>query len=118
MSTQSQLDHEPQDALSRRLTQALEAPRAFTLPANFAARTAAAAAQLPTPVGTPTRVPFAIVAIRIAFVVLGLAMVALAAWSRNAPDAHQLVVLGTEIGLALEFVALTTWLSLRPPQAH
>jgi hypothetical protein len=114
MSKRPHLDPEPQDALSRRLTRALETPRQFTIPANFAARTASIAAQLPAPAAAVPRAPFTAFAIRSAFAVLALAMMALAAWARTAPNTQQLLLLGTEIALALEFVALTTWLSLRP----
>ncbi len=103
-----------QDSLSRKLTRALETPRLFTIPDNFAARTAAAAAALPAPASGKPRTSFTDRAIRGAFAVLALAMLFLAAWTRTAPNAQQLVFLSTEIALALEFVGLTTWLSLRP----
>ncbi len=115
MSTQPHLEPEPQDALSRQLTKALETPRAFAIPASFAARTAAAAAQLPAPGAAAPRTSFAPLAIRAGFLTLAIAMLALAAWARTMPNTQQLFVLGTESALALEFVALTTWLSLRPP---
>lgn len=115
MSTQPHLNPEPQDAFSRRLTRALETPRGFTIPPDFAARVAAAAVELPTPAAARPRPPFTLVAIRVAFAILGLAMVALAARTRTAPNQQQLLLLGTEIALTLEFVVLATWLSLRPP---
>jgi hypothetical protein len=118
MSTQPHLDPEPQDAMSCQLTRALETPRSFIIPANFAMRTAAAAAQLPAPVAATPRTPFPTLAIRAAFAVLAFAMLAIAAWARTAPNPEQLVLLGTEIALALEFVALTTWISLRPPSTQ
>jgi hypothetical protein len=118
MSTQPHLDPEPQDALSRRLTRALETPPAFTISANFAARTAAAAADLPTPVAAKPRMSPAYRAMQSAFAVLALAMLALAARTRTAPSTQQLLLLGTEIAFALEFVGLTTWCSLRPPSNH
>jgi hypothetical protein len=118
MTNQPHLDPEPQDALSRRLTRALQAPRPFTIPANFAARTAAAAAELPASAAATPRTPYTTLAIRAAFAVLAFAMLALSAWARTAPNPQQLLLLGTEIAFALEFVALTTWLSLRPPSAQ
>jgi hypothetical protein len=114
MSNHLHPDPEPQDALNRRLTRALETPPSFTIPGNFAARTAATAATLPAQVGGVRLVPYTSLAIRSAFASLAVAMVALAAWARTAPHAGQILLLGTEIALALEFVALTTWLSLRP----
>jgi hypothetical protein len=115
MSNQPHLDPEPQDALSRRLTRSLETPRPFSIPMDFAARTAAAAAKLPAPVAGARRGHHTSLVIRAAFAVLAIAMVGLAAWARTAPNPQQVLLLGTEIALALEFVALTTWLSLRPP---
>jgi hypothetical protein len=117
MNTQPCLEPEPQDALSRRLTRALEMPARFSIPAGFATRTAAAAAQLPAPAAATPRAAWTTLAFRAAFVMLALAMVVFAAWARTAPNSQQFLLLGTEIGLALEFVALTTWLSLRPPSA-
>jgi hypothetical protein len=118
MSTQPHLDSEPQDSLSRKLTRALETPAPFTIPAGFAARTAAAAAQMPAPAAARQRTPFTTLAIRGAFVLLAMAMAAFVAWAPTAPNSQQLVLLGTEIAFAVEFVALATWLSLRPPSTY
>jgi hypothetical protein len=115
MRIERQLDPEPQDAMSRKLTHALEAAPTFTIPAGFAARMAAAAAELPVPAAAGPRAGYTRPAIHAAFTLLTLALVGLAAWARTAPNSQQTVLLGVEIALALEFVALTTWLSLRPP---
>jgi hypothetical protein len=99
---------EPHDELSRRLTRALEAVPAFTVPAGFAARTAAAAARL-APAPAPARCA-ALVA-RFAFAILTLAMLLLIPQARDRAN----YTLALETLLSLEFVGLTMWFSLRPP---
>jgi hypothetical protein len=102
------LQPEPHDELSRRLTHALETPCGVQIPPGFAARTAALARQAAPSVRERAR--FSSLAIQLSFAVLIVAMLGLNLLARRPSE----VAIVTEIALALEFVALTTWLSLRP----
>ncbi len=99
---------EPQDELARRLTLALETAPAVVVPQDFAARMAMLAKALP--VETPAlALRFSKLGIQAAFAILLLAMLVFL----PAADSRANVPLTLEIVLALEFVGLTTWLTLR-----
>ncbi len=100
---------EPQDALSRRLTRALEAAPPVRIPQDFAARIAAQArVQAPAAIRPSTR--FGEIASYTALALLLTAMLLFAPWARTG----RIVPVANELLLALEFVALMTWTSLRP----
>jgi hypothetical protein len=104
---------EPNDELGRRLTRALEAAPAVLIPEGFAARTAAAAATHLTDIPALTS-RFGALATQFAFAVLIVAMLVFAPWAST----RSIVPVLLEILLALEFVALSTWLSLRQQVAR
>jgi len=108
MSLHPQL--EPNDELSRRLTRALEATPPFHIPEGFAARIAAAAGRLPAP--RTTR--FSTLATQISFALLAFSMLLCAPWAHT----HAPTPVVIETLFALEFVALITWLSVRPHTLH
>jgi len=112
MSNINQNPLESQDDLARRLTHALASPPAVTIPHDFAARTAAIAAAMPLPTAYDTRTNFSTRAIQCAFAALTLAILALIPYI---PHERTLYPLALQLLLATEFVALTTWLSLRHP---
>jgi len=114
MSTFKHNPSEPHDDLARRLTRALASPPTITIPRDFAARTAALAALEPLPAPHRTRTPFSTRAIQCAFAALTVAMLAL---TPTIPHEHTLYPLALQMLLATEFVALTTWLSLRRQDA-
>jgi hypothetical protein len=106
---------EPEDELSRRLTRALAAPPAFTIPDGFAARIAANASALPAPRAAGPS--FASLATRYSLAALLAAMFVLAFWTQAHARTNPLEPLLIETLFAVEFVALTTWFSLRPPSS-
>jgi hypothetical protein len=102
---------EPDDDLSRRLTRALAGTPSFSIPEGFAARTAAAAGALATP--RAASLSFAAMATRYSLAALVAALFLLAFWTQAHAHSNPLLPLLIEILFALEFVALTTWFSLR-----
>ena len=105
---------EPQDDLAKRLTETLSNLAPFDVPAGFASRVVAAANRLPA-VNTrrqQARVRYAAPLIRVALGLLILAMFLLASWAASA--AGSLYPAVAEGLLAMEFVLLVLWFSLRP----
>ena len=103
---------EPHDDFACRLTRALETPPPFAIPADFAARVALAAGALPQPsAALVSSTRFATLATRLAFAALVLAMLVLSPWA--ASRTHSIFPAVFESTLAVEFVLLTIWLSLR-----
>ena len=101
----------PQDRLEARLTRVLEAPPPFTIPIGFAAHTASLAkAQLSVYSPSAPAWSFSRLSIRLALAVLLVAMLLLP-WVAGQSSPFSI---GSEVLLALELAALTTWLSLRP----
>jgi hypothetical protein len=112
MSHWTQNPFEPNDNLGLRLTRTLTTPPAVSIPRDFAARTAALAFALPQSTAFPKRASFSSRAIQCVFAALTLAMLALIPYI---PNERTLYPLALQLLLATEFVALTTWLSLRRP---
>ena len=109
------LDLEPHDAFARRLTRALEDAPRVAIPADFAARVATlAAAETPLALPPQSSLRFGRMVSNAAFALLLLAMFLCAPWARTG----RLVPLANELLLALEFVALMTWTSLRSGTAR
>jgi hypothetical protein len=106
---------EPDDELSRRLTRALSAAPAFNLPEGFVTHTAAAARALPAARAVAPN--FAARTTRYSLAALLLAIFALAFWTQAHAQSNPLQPLLIEILFATEFVALTTWFSLRKDDA-
>ena len=102
---------EPEDPLSRQLTHALEAAPNFTIPADFAARIAARvqSAGLPSPERTVVS-RFGTLTARYTFAALIFAILLVAPLAR----AEAVIPMTVEMLLVFEFVAVATWLSLRP----
>jgi hypothetical protein len=102
---------EQHDGLSERLTAALEAAPEVRIPDGFAVRTAALARQLyPAAANArPLRPRFSLLAARLVLAILAVAMLVCA----GAAQKPSVPLFASEALLALEFVALITWLSLR-----
>jgi malonyl CoA-acyl carrier protein transacylase len=99
------------DSFDHKLTRALEAAPAVAVPEDFAKRAAsripaaALAARTSVPAGYSVGMRFALVAAALLFVTI----VVLAPSASTGPAQHHWV----EVGLEIEFAALTAWLALR-----
>lgn len=100
------------DPLERRLTAALEAAPAITIPDDFAARVMS---RLPTPIATPYGVAARTsIGRRVSMVAAAALFIAMFVFAIQRGGANESMRLQVEAIIAAEFIILTVWLSLRP----